>query len=150
MIFGNIKDIEAYGFLEENVLKFLKYAKNNDLVNFETGSYEIDGDNVFVNIVEYETTTPENRVWEAHRRYLDLHMMLKGAEEMDVNFVDNMVQKEFAEKDDLLFLEGEKNSHVILSAGDFLICYPEDGHKTAIQVNGPEQVKKAVFKIRIK
>lgn len=150
MIFGNIKDIEAYGFLEENVLKCLKYAKNNDLVNFETGSYEIDGDNVFVNIVEYETTTPENRVWEAHRRYLDLHMMLKGAEEMDVNFVDNMVQKEFAEKDDLLFLEGEKNSHVILSAGDFLICYPEDGHKTAIQVNGPEQVKKAVFKIRIK
>ena len=31
MIFGNIKDVEEYGFLEENVLKCLEYAKNNEL-----------------------------------------------------------------------------------------------------------------------
>lgn len=150
MIFGNIKDVEEYGFLEENVLKCLEYAKNNELVDFEKGSHEIEGDNLFVNIVEYETTTLENRIWEAHRQYLDLHLMLKGTEEIDVNFIDNMVQKEFVEKDDFLPLEGEKNSHVVLSAGDFLICYPKDGHRTAIQVNGPEQIKKAIFKLRIK
>ena len=110
MIFGNIKDVEEYGFLEENVLKCLEYAKNNELVDFEKGSHEIEGDNLFVNIVEYETTTLENRIWEAHRQYLDLHLMLKGTEEIDVNFIDNMVQKEFVEKDDFLPLEGEKNS----------------------------------------
>ena len=52
MIFGNIKDVEEYGFLEENVLKCLEYAKNNELVDFEKGSHEIEGDNLFVNIVE--------------------------------------------------------------------------------------------------
>ena len=51
MIFGNIKDVEEYGFLEENVLKCLEYAKNNELVDFEKGSHEIEGDNLFVNIV---------------------------------------------------------------------------------------------------
>lgn len=110
MIFGNIKDVGEYGFLEENVLKCLEYAKNNELVDFEKGSHEIEGDNLFVNIVEYETTIPENRIWEAHRQYLDLHLMLKGTEEIDVNFIDNMVQKEFVERDDFLPLEGEKNS----------------------------------------
>ena len=46
MIFGNIKDVEEYGFLEENVLKCLEYAKNNELVDFEKGSHEIEGDNL--------------------------------------------------------------------------------------------------------
>lgn len=36
--------------------------------------------------------------------------MLKGTEEIDVNFIDNMVQKEFVEKDDFLPLEGEKTA----------------------------------------
>ena len=72
--------------------------------------------------------------------------MLKGTEEIDVNFIDNMVQKEFVERDDFLPLEGEKNSHVVLSAGDFPDpVTPKDGHRTAIQVNGPEQIKKGYF-----
>lgn len=36
-----------------------RVCKNNELVDFEKGSHEIEGDNLFVNIVEYETTTLE-------------------------------------------------------------------------------------------
>ena len=53
------------------------------------------------------------------------------------------------EKDDFLPMEGEKNSSVILRDGDFLICYPGDGHRTAVAVDGPEQIKKAIFKVSI-
>lgn len=150
MVFGNIKDLKDYGYLEANVLKCFEYAKSHTLIDYEKGSHEIDGDNLFVNIVEYETTTPENRFWEAHRQYLDLHLMLRGPEQIDVNFIDNMMQKEFVEKDDFLPLEGEPNSHVILNEGDFLLCYPKDGHRTAIQVGTPILIKKAIFKIKIK
>lgn len=149
MVFGNIRDLKDYGYLEEDVLKCFEYAKNHDLLAYETGSHEIDGDNLFVNIVEYETTTPENRLWEAHRQYLDLHFMLRGPEQIDVNFIDNMEQKEFVEKDDFLPLEGEKNSHVVLTEGDFLLCYPKDAHRTAVQVEKPVKIKKAIFKIKI-
>ena len=149
MVFGNIRDLKDYGYLEEDVLKCFEYAKNHDLLAYETGSHEIDGDNLFVNIVEYETTTPENRFWEAHRQYLDLHFMLRGPEQIDVNFIDNMEQKEFVEKDDFLPLEGEANSHVVLRPGDFLICYPNDGHRTAVAVDGPEKIRKAIFKVGI-
>ena len=102
MVFGNVRDLKDYGYLEEEVLKCFAYAKEHDLLAFEKGSHEIEGDNLFVNIVEYKTTTPEERFWEAHRQYLDLHFMLRGPEQIDVNFIDNMEQKEFVEKDDIL------------------------------------------------
>ena len=76
--------------------------------------------------------------------------MLKGPEQIDVNFIDNMEQKEFVDKDDFLPLEGEANSHVVLTEGDFLLCYPKDAHRTAVQVNTLAVIKKAIFKIKIK
>ena len=149
MVFGNIRDLKDFGYLEENVRKCFDYAREHDLLSYEKGSHPIDGDELFVNIVEYETTTPENRFWEAHRQYLDLHFMLRGPEQIDVNFIDNMEQKEFVEKDDFLPLEGDPNSHVVLNAGDFLLCYPADAHRTAVQIAAPATIKKAIFKIRI-
>ena len=149
MVFGNIRDLKDYSYLEKAVLRCFDYAADNDLLSYEKGSHPIDGDDLFVNIVEYETTTPENRFWEAHRQYLDLHLMLRGPEQIDVNFIDNMEQKEFVEKDDFLPLEGEPISHVVLNAGDFLLCYPADAHRTAVQVGDPAPIKKAIFKIRI-
>ena len=128
MIFGNINQLEEFPYLEEAVKECFEYAKNNDILSYEKGCHEIDGDRLFVNVVEYTTTTPEERFWEAHK---------------------NMELKEFVEKDDFLPMDGEKNASVILREGDFLICYPSDGHRTAVQVGEPETIKKAIFKVKI-
>ncbi len=149
MIFGNVKNLCEYPFLEGRVKACFKYLEEHDLTNFEKGCYEIDGKHLFVNIVEYTTTTPKERFWEAHRQYLDLHVMLRGTEQIDLNFIQNMDVKEFVKKDDFLPMDGEKNSSVILTDGDFLICYPSDGHRTAVAVDRPETIKKAIFKVEI-
>lgn len=149
MIFGNINNLEEFSYLEKQIMECFAYAKSHDLASYEKGSHEIDGDRLFVNIVEYTTTTPEERFWEAHKNYLDVHVMIHGTEQIDLNFIRNMDVKEFVEKDDFLPMEGEKNSSVILRDGDFLICYPGDGHRTAVAVDGLEQIKKAIFKVRI-
>ena len=149
MIYGNLKDLEDFTFLEEDIKKSLQYARGNNLLSFEKGKYEIEGGNFFVNIIEYKTTTPENRFWEAHRDYVDIHLSLSGNEQIDINFIENMIQKEFISKDDFLPLEGKKKASIIMQPGDFLICYPKDGHRTAVQVEKPEQVKKAIFKVKI-
>ena len=90
MIFGNIKNIEEFAYLEEKIKECFEYAKTHDLASYEKGSHEIDGERLFVNIVEYETTTPENRFWEAHKNYLDVHFMIHGTEQIDLNFIQNM------------------------------------------------------------
>lgn len=149
MIFGNVQNLGEYPFLDAQMRECFAYAASHDLAAFEKGSHPIDGERLFVNIVEYTTTTPENRFWEAHRQYLDLHLLLRGEEQIDLNFIQNMEQKEFVPKDDFLPLEGEKNGSVVLREGDFLICFPSDGHRTAVAVNQPCTIKKAIFKIRI-
>ena len=149
MIFGNLQNLGEYPFLDAQIRECFAYAEAHDLMGFEKCSHAIDGERLFVNIVEYTTTTPENRFWEAHRDYLDLHLMLRGAEQIDLNFIQNMEQKEYIPQDDFLPMDGEKNSAVILRDGDFLVCYPSDGHRTAVAVGEPAAIKKAIFKIRI-
>ena len=87
MIFGNINQLEEFPYLEEAVRECFEYAKYNDILSYEKGCHEIDGDRLFVNVVEYTTTTPEERFWEAHKNYLDIHVMLKGTEQIDLNFI---------------------------------------------------------------
>lgn len=149
MIFGNINHIEDFAFLEDSVKACFAYLKENKLTSYEKGSYEIDKEKLFVNIVTYTTTEPENRFWEAHREYLDVHIMLQGQEQIDVNFVQNMQLKEYVKKDDFLPMDGEKNGSVVLRQGDFLICYPNDAHRTAVAVEKPEEIKKAIFKVQV-
>ncbi len=149
MVFGNVKNLNEYTFLEEQIRECFAYAEAHDLLTYDKGCHEIDGSRLFVNIVEYTTTEAENRFWEAHKNYLDVHVMLRGKEQIDLNFIQNMDVKEFVEKDDFLPMEGEKNSSVVLEAGDFLVCYPSDGHRTAVAVGEPQTIKKAIFKVQI-
>lgn len=149
MIFGNIKNLKEFAYLEKGILECFAYAREKDLLTFEMGSHEIDGDRLFVNIVEYTTTDADKRFWEAHKNYLDVHLMLQGEEKINLNFIQNMQVKEFVEKDDFLPMDGEKNASVVLRNGDFLVCYPNDGHRTAVAVTEPAKIKKAIFKVRI-
>lgn len=149
MIFGNIKDKERYNFIDERILKCFKYAIENDLKEFSTGSHEINGDEVFVNVMSYDTVDKEERFWEAHKKYIDVHLMLDGTEKITLNHIDNLEKREYEEEGDFLPLDGEEASIVTLAKGDFLICYPEDAHMTAIKINESENIKKAIFKVEI-
>ncbi|MFO3715584.1 YhcH/YjgK/YiaL family protein [Anaerococcus cruorum] len=149
MIFGNITNLEEYAYLEDKIKACFDYYEENDMENMEAGIHKIDGDEFFVNIVEYDTTTPENRFWEAHKEYLDLHLMLLGEERIDLNFLKDMDLGDYDKEKDFQAAEGERNSSVDLKIGDFLVCYPNDVHMTALQIDDPVYTKKAIFKIKI-
>ena len=76
MIFGNIKHEKTYSKIEDDLKVCFEYAKKNALSEFDKGSYQLDGDNIFVNIVEYETCGKEQRFWEAHKKYIDIHLII--------------------------------------------------------------------------
>ncbi len=150
MIYGTINDLNRYRFLEDNIQKCFAYIKEHRLEDFEKGSYPIDDNILFFNIAEYNTKTDESEgFWEAHRRYIDLHYLLCGSEKINLNFISRMKQGAFSEEDDFLPLEGGYTASIILTPGDFLICYPEDAHMTALSQTQSTPIKKAIFKIRI-
>ena len=149
MIFGNLTNLEEYAYLEDKIKACFDFYDENDMENMKAGIHKINGDEFFVNIVEYDTTTVENRFWEAHKEYLDLHLMLLGEERIALNFLKNMDLGDYDEQKDFQTAEGERTVSVDLKAGDFLVCYPNDVHMTALQIDDPIYTKKAIFKIKI-
>lgn len=150
MIFGNIKQQANYIFLPENIKACFKYMQEHDLLTYTKGSHEIDGKQFFVNIEEYGTVERSKRFWEAHKAYIDVHVMLRGTECIDINFIENMTLGNYDEQKDFQALTGTAQATVnLLKPGDFLICYPQDAHRTAIMVDTPKDLKKAIFKIKL-
>ena len=150
MIFGNIQNLKEYAFLEDAVKECFDYAGSHDLKAYEKGSHEIDGKRLFVNIVEYQTVEAEKRFWEAHREYLDIHLMLEGSERVEIAPPAELTEFDRMEANDFYAYRGEGQYKLVLSPGDFLVVFPNDAHRIKMQVSGPETVSKAVFKVRIK
>ncbi len=125
MVFGNIHHLERDPGLGEAIKACFAYVESHDLASLDAGRYPIDGERLFVNVVEYETAPCEERFWEAHRAYLDVHVVLEGQEQIDVGFASRMLQGEYVKKDDFLPLEGGRDASVWLKPGEVLVCGPK-------------------------
>ena len=150
MIFGNIEDKAVYEFLPENLKQCFDYFSKHDMAALDKGSYPIDGKNFFVNIENYTTVQRADRFWEAHRKYIDVHMMIDGTETIDTAFLSHMKVISYDEAHDFAKAEGTADASVKLTRkGDFLICWPQDVHRTATICDAPCKLKKAIFKVKL-
>ena len=148
MIYGTITKKETYDFLQGRLKKCFEYIQEHSLKDMALGRYELEGDALYMNLQEFETMPSEGRTYEAHRKYLDLHFIVDGAERVDVNFLDRMQLESYDETKDLAVLNGDAAGFVILREGDFMINYPADAHRPAGMEDHPQKIRKAVFKIR--
>lgn len=130
------------------VLKCIEFAYKNDLQAIPEGRYDIDGDALYVVISEYQTVSSERKVWEAHRQYVDLQMVIAGEELIEVSPLSEMTCGGYVPQKDFLPCDGKAKEKVWMKEGTGLLLFPEDGHKPGIQCQEPCHVKKAVFKIR--
>lgn len=148
MIYGQFKDENYAGDLIEKIRAFLS---SNDMSKLEDGKHIIDGDKFFVNIASYSTTNEENRVWEAHRKYIDVHMMIEGEEIIKHSFLDSANIVKYHEDSDYVEIDkiNIKSNDILLKQGQYLICYPQDVHKTACIIDKETKVRKAIFKIAL-
>ncbi len=149
MIIDKLKNAQNYYALGENFKKAFEYLKNNDLSMLKNGRYEIDGENIFVSVQDYETKQPEEGRWEAHRKYADIQFLIKGTEQLGYTDVNALrPETSYNEKDDIIFLNGS-GQFAKAQTDDFLVFFPQDAHMPCICIEQPEYVKKAVVKIKL-
>ena len=98
----------------------------------------------------YETIRDEESFFEAHEKFLDIHLMLDGSERVEVAPPDTLEQFQSVPENDFYAYRGEGHYKMVLSPGDFLVVFPADAHKIKMQVDGPCSVTKAVFKIKVR
>ncbi|MFU1858156.1 YhcH/YjgK/YiaL family protein [Sphingobacterium sp. NGMCC 1.201703] len=141
MIFDKLDNIQRYGFDFQFILDDLN---NNE---FQKGRFEIEEDNKFGIGLSYSTVDENAGLWEAHRKYLDIHVILQGEEIIHLNDISEMESTQDYEEDYELF-KGKGKHSIHLKEGYFLLLFPNEVHKTSIQVGSSNEVKKKVYKLR--
>lgn len=140
MILDKLENIGKYNFDTQFVIDDL--AKSF----FDKGRFEIDGRNKFGLDLSYTTQVAEKALWEAHRLYLDIHVILEGEEYVDIADISLMKSSKDYEEDYELFT-GQKEHSILLRKGYFLMLFPHEVHKTTIAVGDSVDVKKKVYKL---
>ena len=98
----------------------------------------------------YETIPDEESFFEAHEKFLDIHMMLSGSERVEIAAPADLEQFRSEPQNDFFAYHGEGRYKLVLAPGDFLVVWPEDAHKIKMYLGEPQTVTKAVFKIKIR
>ncbi len=149
MIIDKLSNSHIYSGLGERINKAFSYLKQTDFSNVKPGRYDIDGDNIFALVNEYNTKDENEGKLEAHKKYIDVQFVSKGMELMGYAPLQNQkVIDEYNEQNDITFYSGEK-SFTLVEEGMFAIFFPTDVHLPGIKVNGKNSVKKVVVKVKI-
>lgn len=153
MTITSIEEIGAQAYLSDNMrtaLNFLGSVENP--LDIEIGKIEIDGDEVYGFSQSYDTKPVEDALYEAHREYIDIQVMIGGSEIMGWLPLDQLeVTEQYnAEGDFLLGKPSNKTTHVAFEAGQAMVMLPSDAHAPGVSLNGSAQpVRKIVLKVKI-
>ena len=149
MIIDRLQNAGLYHGISSGIKKALEFLQRSDLEKLETGRVEIDGDDVFALVQQYETKPAEQSIWEAHEKYMDIQYIHSGAERIGYSSREGMkVVKEYDSNSDFLLLEGE-GSFFEVKAGFFAVFAPEDAHMPCLAITTPEKVKKIIIKVAV-
>jgi YhcH/YjgK/YiaL family protein len=151
MIFDSIENAEFYYSLSTNIKRGLVFLKNTpNLHKLPVGRVEIDGDNVFALVQEYETKDFNKDMWEAHKKYFDIQFIVIGREEIKVSRIEYMKPNSEYYPDGDYWLFSGKGNGLIVTSNQFAILSPEDIHQPGIKIeNRSNMIKKIVIKALI-
>ena len=147
MIIDSFENCKKYFSVHKMFEKAFNYILKTDFENKPCGRYEIDGNNLYINVEGYETKMVSKP--EYHKKYIDIQFLINGEEY--VGFCpkqDLMIDNGYDEQKDLGFGEGIVD-FIRLKRGYFMIFSPEDAHQPCMAISKPSKVKKAVMKVRV-
>ncbi|MBR2474949.1 MAG: YhcH/YjgK/YiaL family protein [Bacteroidaceae bacterium] len=148
MIVCAIKDLERYVSLNKNFAKVVEFLKNNDIESLPLGRNDVDGDEVFISMQEFEGKTRDVAKLETHIKYIDIQMPFSTTESLGWRSVDNLTapSQPYSETDDIAFFDDEATSYITLNPGECVVFFPEDAHAPGIAQG---VLRKAVIKVKI-
>ena len=145
-----INDLNKVKELSSEVYDFItdKARCNVDIPNgridFSDGCYGI--------VSSYETKPRDDKEYESHRKYIDVQMLLKGSEYIEVAPITSLtVTKDYSEENDVMFFSNAvKGDNIVLESMNPVILLPETGHMPGVINKEAETVKKIVFKVPVR
>jgi len=112
------------------------------------GRHELGGQKLSAIFSSYQTEDPEEKHFEAHRRFIDIQVVLQGRESLYwAPLLSLEPRGEYSEAEDIAFFTGPAGIAVPLEPGWFTVLFPQDAHKPGCLRGNPAQVRKLVIKV---
>lgn len=130
--------------------KAFQFLSDQNLAELEKGRYELEGADLFVNVDEYVTRNEEDVLFEAHKKYADIQVLVAGEEKIGILPLEKTtVTIPYDEEKDIMFLTADGKNYRIAKPGKFFLLFPEDAHRPTVKSSENSPVKKIVVKVRI-
>ncbi len=145
MILDDIKQFGFYVQLNPLFKKVADFLATTDLSTLEKGKHVIDGENLYVNIVDCAPKTREEARLETHKQMIDIQIPISAPEEHGWSPLKALSPAAYDEAHDIRFHEGLAQDYFTICPGEFVIYFPADGHAPAITTT---TIRKAIFKVK--
>ena len=147
MIYGEIKNAECYLGINKNLDVALQYMMHTDMAALGDGKHVIDGENVFVNVMQ-AVTQPDRYEYEFHQEYYDIQIDLAGAEDILFSGQYQEITRPYQKDGDIGMGRCICEAVCHLKPGKFVICEPGEPHLPVVATdNNEETIRKAVIKV---
>jgi YhcH/YjgK/YiaL family protein len=134
--------------LHPRITRALDYVQQTNFTVLIDGKYAIDGEQIFALVQRYVTKPLAEGRWERHLRYIDLQVVVEGAERIGYAPAGRLQAAPYDAERDLQWLDG-RGDFLTLSAGGFVVLWPDDAHMPGVAVDAPAPVTKVVVKIAV-
>ena len=149
MICDTLDQLHLYKGFHKNLDTAIEFLAAHPLDTLPLGRTEIDGDEVFINVMDADLKPHTGSHAEYHRLYADLQIDLTGSEHLGWAS-EGTEQGEFDEENDFGLRTGPEHCGMTLGDGRFAIFFPGELHKPSCKTPDCTHVRKAVVKILMK
>jgi YhcH/YjgK/YiaL family protein len=148
MILDKLENCGLYESIHPAFKKAFDFLKTTDLLTLPLGKIELDGSNLFVNVVEIAGKTAEEARMETHIKYIDIQVPITATETMGWIPENDLkvITEPYNVDKDLAFFGDAAYNFLQVNPSEFAIFFPTDGHQPGI-ANGT--VKKIIIKVLV-
>lgn len=149
MIYDNLKNIGNYLGIHPHLDTAIHYIMENDLNRFPLGRVEIDGDNVFLNVMEAQAAPERVQKYEFHKKYMDIQIDVIGTEIIQIGSREGMQVLSYGEDTDFGVVSCGTAVSCTMGPGNFIVCMAREPHRPGVAARDDLGLRKAVFKVRL-
>lgn len=148
MILSALSQSERYASLHPLFQRTFEHIRTTDFFSLAPGRYNIIGEDLIAIVEQVPGKSKEMARLEAHRRYIDIQLVLEGDEQMGWKPLADCLNpvSEHSDERDIRFFHDAPASWVAVPPDHFCIFFPEDAHAPLV-ANG--QVRKVIFKVAV-
>jgi len=149
MILDKIENADLYFEVVPRLREFMQFYNSNDLEELPACKLKLMGDDLFVNVLDFQGKTEKDCKLEAHRDYIDIQIPLGQDETMGWRAQDDcqQVTAEYDEGKDIEFYGDAVATKVVVPQGHFIVFFPSDAHQPGIAPG--KKYRKIIVKTKV-